>query len=188
MMANCASIPILVMGTISLTINGVSVHLINCYHTPGLRASLYSLRRHRRSPRCAFLGEQQGMYLTFGKIYTRVQDDVDCWIQLRPLTPQHNLKYAINHTLEPVPSIAASPSAMTPNTAYPPSFTYQPCHLSRTITEIYCTHSIGAPHFSILCANPPSYPSTFIVPTFSTAETQLQRLTSHGLFSDSPPH
>jgi hypothetical protein len=49
------------------------------------------------------------MHLTFGKIYTQVQDYIDCWIQLQPL-PQHpNLKYAIDHTLSPVPSIVISP-------------------------------------------------------------------------------
>jgi hypothetical protein len=31
------------MGNISLTIKRDPVRLINCYHTPGLRVSLYSL-------------------------------------------------------------------------------------------------------------------------------------------------
>jgi hypothetical protein len=44
-MANGAPIPVLGMDTVSLIINGISVKLIHCYHTPGLRASLYSLRR-----------------------------------------------------------------------------------------------------------------------------------------------
>jgi hypothetical protein len=46
MMSNGASIPVLGMGTVSLTINGIPVKLIQCYYTPGLRASLYSLRRY----------------------------------------------------------------------------------------------------------------------------------------------
>jgi hypothetical protein len=104
------------MGTVSLAVNGVPVRLIHCYHTPGLRASLYSLHRHHRSPRCAFVGDQLGIYLTFGRMYTRVQDDIDFQIQLRPL-PQHpNLKYTIRHTLEPVLSITANPSAGSSNT------------------------------------------------------------------------
>jgi hypothetical protein len=36
MMANGASIPFLGMGTFSLSINGIPVKLIHCYHTPGL--------------------------------------------------------------------------------------------------------------------------------------------------------
>jgi hypothetical protein len=63
MMANGAPIPVLGMDTVSLTINGLTVRLIHCYHTPGLRASLYSLRRRRRSPGCAFVDDQQKMYL-----------------------------------------------------------------------------------------------------------------------------
>jgi hypothetical protein len=41
MMANGASIPVLGMGTVRFTINGIPVKIIHCYHTPGLRASLY---------------------------------------------------------------------------------------------------------------------------------------------------
>jgi hypothetical protein len=70
MMANGTSIPVMGICTISLNTNGVPVCLVNCYHTPGLRASLYSPRRHRRSIGCAFVGDQQGMYLTLGNIHT----------------------------------------------------------------------------------------------------------------------
>jgi hypothetical protein len=119
------------------------------------------------------------MYLTFGQIYTCVQDGIDCRIQLLPFPPRHNLKYAIDHTLELVASITTSPSASsskTPTQLTPPSFTRQPCHLSRPDTEIYRNHSICAPHFSLLRADLPYFPITIIVPTFPTADTQLQRL------------
>jgi hypothetical protein len=72
MMANGASFPVLGMGTASLAINGIPVKLIKCYHTPGLRASLYSLRRHRRTHSCYFLGDHNGIYLTFGRVFTHV--------------------------------------------------------------------------------------------------------------------
>jgi hypothetical protein len=94
------SIPVLGMGMVSITTNGVPVKHLNCFHTRGIRASLYSLQRHHRPPCCAFVGDHQGMYLTFGKVYTRFQDDIDCRIQIRPLPlpPHPNLWYDIDHT------------------------------------------------------------------------------------------
>jgi hypothetical protein len=70
MMAKGASSPVLGVGKVSLTINGIPVKLINCYRTPGLRASLHSLHRHRRTHGCSFLGDHNGMYLTFGQFFT----------------------------------------------------------------------------------------------------------------------
>jgi hypothetical protein len=102
MMANGASIPVLGMGTVSLTINGIVVKLIQCYHTPGLRASLYSLHRHRQTHVCSFLGDHNGMYLTFGRVFTRFHDEIDYRIQLRPLPYHSSTKYALDHTVPPI--------------------------------------------------------------------------------------
>jgi hypothetical protein len=46
------------------------------------------------------------MYLTFGRVFTRVQDEIDCRIQLRPLPYHLNTKYALDHT----PPLLQAPS------------------------------------------------------------------------------
>jgi hypothetical protein len=76
MMANGVSIPVLGTGTLSLTINEIPIKLIHCYHTPGLRSSLYLLHRHRRTYGCYLLGDNNGIYLTFGRVFTCVQDEI----------------------------------------------------------------------------------------------------------------
>jgi hypothetical protein len=69
------------------------------------------------------------MYLTFGKIYKRVQDDIECRIQLLPLPPHPNLRYAIDYTTEQavakttIPSISPS---KTPTLAIPPASIVNP--------------------------------------------------------------
>jgi hypothetical protein len=47
MMSNGATILVLGIVNVSLTIKCAPVKLVNCYHTPGLKSSLYSLQRHR---------------------------------------------------------------------------------------------------------------------------------------------
>jgi hypothetical protein len=42
------------------------------------------------------------MYLTFGRVFTRVQDEIDCRIQLRQLPYHSNTKYALDHTVPPL--------------------------------------------------------------------------------------
>jgi hypothetical protein len=192
MMANSAYIPVLSTGTVSLTINGSPVRIINCYHTPGLRACLYSLQLHRRSPGYAFVGNQQGIYLTFCNIFTRVQDDIDYRIQLRPLPLHPNLKYDIGHTLEPVPLIATSPSAGSSNTltqhipsaslSNPVTYNCPPPNSTAHIPSVPLISASSVPTL------PPSIPAPFIVPTFTTGDTQIQRLPSHGFSSYSSPH
>jgi hypothetical protein len=66
------------------------------------------------------MGDQQGMYLALGKIYTRVQDYIDCRKQLRHLTLHPNLKYDIDHTLEQVPTNTTRPNASSSKTPPPP--------------------------------------------------------------------
>jgi hypothetical protein len=93
MITNGASMSVIDMGTISLTINGIPVKLINCYHTLDLRGS------HIHG--CSFIGDQHGMYLTFGQVFNRVQDDIDCRIQLRPLPYHPSIKYSLGHMVPP---------------------------------------------------------------------------------------
>jgi hypothetical protein len=42
------------------------------------------------------------MYLTFGRVFTRVQDAIDCCIQLQPLSYHPSNKYALGHTVDPL--------------------------------------------------------------------------------------
>jgi hypothetical protein len=149
MMSNVASIPLLGMSTVSLTINGVLVKLVNCFHTPGLQASLYSLWRHHRSPGCAFVSDYQGMYLTFGKIYTRIQDELDCRIQFRPLPPHPNLRCDIDHTNEQAvtkPNITSVSPSKNPILHIPPS------SLANPITH----HDPTPKSFAVLPVIPPT--------------------------------
>jgi hypothetical protein len=133
------------------------VKLVNCYHTPCLIVSLYSLRQHRRSLGCAFIGDHQGMYLTVGKIYTRVHDDIDCCIQLHPLIPHPNLRYDINYTTESVVSnftmpIASPSKAQTP--PIPPTsltnpVTYHGPTLNRPpFPQVYLQLIVSSPQYS----------------------------------------
>jgi hypothetical protein len=121
MTANGASIPVLGMGTVSLTINGIPVKIIHCYHAPGLRASIYLIHRHRQTHGCSFLGDQSGMYLTFGRIFTRVQDEIDCCIQLRPLPYHSSTRYALDHMTPPLQALSPIQSFQPPlNQPTPP--------------------------------------------------------------------
>jgi hypothetical protein len=99
MMVNGAFVTFLGMGTANLIIDGIPVKLVNCYHTPDLQASLYALSRHRCTHGCSFLGDHNGMYLTFGRVFTRVHGEIYCCIQLYPLSYHPGIKYALNHTV-----------------------------------------------------------------------------------------
>jgi hypothetical protein len=114
MMANGASILVLGMDTVSLTINGIPVKLIHCYHTPGLRASIYYIRRHRRTHGCSFISNHNGMYLTFGRVFTRVQDEIYCRIQLHPMTYHPSIKYNLEHAVHPLQAPSPVPSVQPP--------------------------------------------------------------------------
>jgi hypothetical protein len=125
MMVNGTSIAVLRMGTVSITINGIPVKLIHCYHTPRLQASIYSPHSHRQTHHCSFLGYHNGMYSTFGRVLTSVQDDIDCCIQLCPLPYHSNTKFALYHTAPPhtlsIPNSISSTSDQATDATYPGS-------------------------------------------------------------------
>jgi hypothetical protein len=148
MIANGASIPVLGTGTASLTINGIPVNLTRCYHTPNLRASLHSLRRHHRTFGFYFLGDHIGMYLTFGKVFTRVHDEIDCQIQLRPLPYHPGINYALDHTIHMIHAPVPFPSANS--VTNPPTPPIPASSLQHPVTYCFPT--------------PKSVPSTDTVP------------------------
>ena len=79
-------LPIAGVGTAKFSLNGKVVRLRDCMHVPGLRAPLYSLRRHRHLPGCGtFSHFDSGSFVLFPTFSLRVDDSVDHMLSYRSI-------------------------------------------------------------------------------------------------------
>ena len=71
-------LPILGEGTIVFSLNGKNIMVQDDIYVPGLRAPLYSLRKHKTMPGCrTFSLPNVGSYILFPNFALRIDDSVD---------------------------------------------------------------------------------------------------------------
>ena len=76
-LANKHKIPVIGQGTIQLNIQGYILHLHNVYLVPSLQFNLYSVKVHRRYPKCSCLFDNDAATLNFPKFSFDINDDYD---------------------------------------------------------------------------------------------------------------
>jgi hypothetical protein len=92
-LADSKKSPCLGQGSVRLTMGGVTVLIKDVLHVRALRCPLYSVRCHRRSIGCAFLADNEGIYLTFPKFIIPVDDSVDCIVKGKFAYPDSTLYF-----------------------------------------------------------------------------------------------
>jgi hypothetical protein len=65
LMPDGTQLPVQGQVTICALIKGIPKCMTQCYHVPDLQVCLYLLCRHRRTAGCSFVGDHNGMFLTF---------------------------------------------------------------------------------------------------------------------------
>ena len=73
-------IPSLGIGTVCFCLGSYVMELCSVLHVPSLRAVLFSVRCHRRSPGCSFIADNKGAYLVFPSFFILVDDSSYCLI------------------------------------------------------------------------------------------------------------
>lgn len=130
-LGNESTLPVMGTGTTKFFLNGKVILVRNALHVPGLRAPLYSLRRHRLMPGCGYFSHFEiGSYILFPDFVIKVDDSKDNLISFQSigLNKVSKLDYAEprSHT-----TTAARPATVIPdddssiisstNTSPPPS-------------------------------------------------------------------
>ena len=102
-LADKSRIPSLGIGTVRFCLGSYILELCNVLHVPSLRAVLFSVRCHRRSPGCSFIADNKGAYLVFPSFFISVDDSSDCLISSSLIdhpTLIHHLDYSATINME----------------------------------------------------------------------------------------
>jgi ubiquinone/menaquinone biosynthesis C-methylase UbiE len=105
-LADQSSAPIHGIGDIAVSLGGKKALIRNAYHVPSLKAPLYSLGAHRRLPGCSFVGNNDTFEITFPNFSLSVHDDVDSYLEYRPLG-KNIIKISFDY-IEPRPKSSTS--------------------------------------------------------------------------------
>jgi hypothetical protein len=104
------------------------------------------------------------MYLTFGRVFTHVQYEIDCRIQLLPLPYHPNTNYAMEHTVHPLHTLYPVPSVQPP--LKKPTPPIPAASLQRPVTYCVPTPKTESPRNHFQPIGPPKptlkdYPVTY---------------------------
>ena len=110
-----STLPVLGTGTAKFSLNRKVILIRNALHVPGLRAPLYSLRRHRLMAGCGYFSHFEiGSYILFPDFVIKVDDSKDNLISFKSigLSKVNQLDYAEPRTIS---TTAARPATVIPD-------------------------------------------------------------------------